>query len=173
MADQRVIVIVDALKGYLEEDNPLYCGDESRKIIPLIKNYVKREACPVLFICDSHSDNDPEFRLLGKHSMTGTKGAEIIPELEELGGISFEKETFSAWENPEFAQFMLEQVSPATTLIFMGVCTDICIFHNVAGAHFHGFEKLVVPSKCVSSFNQQNHEIALQWMNKQFGALIE
>lgn len=173
MVNNRVIIVVDMLRGFMEPKYPMYCGEESRKIIPIIKNYIKREDTINLFLCDNHEYDDPEFRLFGRHCVRGTMEAEIVPELSDITGVSFEKDTFSAWTNPEFTQAMITQVGTDATLIFMGVCTDTSVFHNVAGAYFHGFEKLVVPRSCVTSSNPQNHETALQWMKSQFGVLIE
>lgn len=169
----RAILVIDTNNGFLNSRYPLYCGDESRKIIPHIQKLIEREKCPVIFTSDAHEEYDPEFRLFGKHCVTGTTESDIVHELSNYkDSIVFDKEYYSPWTNPDFTRFMLEQIGINTTLYFTGVCTDICVFHTVAGAYFSGFEKLIIPESCVASFNNENHKIALEWMKNQFGALI-
>jgi nicotinamidase-related amidase len=35
----------------------------------------------VIFVCDSHIPNDPEFKQFGPHCVAGTREAEIVPGL--------------------------------------------------------------------------------------------
>ena len=38
-----VVLVIDMQRGFLEEGNPLYCGDDARKIIPQVKKLLDRE----------------------------------------------------------------------------------------------------------------------------------
>lgn len=36
---------------------------------------------PIFYCNDEHVENDPELRIWGPHSMKGTEGSQVIPEL--------------------------------------------------------------------------------------------
>ena len=40
----NAVLVVDMLRGFLEEGNPLYCGADSRKIIAHIERLLERES---------------------------------------------------------------------------------------------------------------------------------
>ena len=39
----NVVLVVDMLQGFLEPGHNLYCGDQSRRIIPHVKRLLERE----------------------------------------------------------------------------------------------------------------------------------
>jgi len=41
MAD--LVIVVDMQRGFLEEGNPLYCGDEARRIIPHVQRLLDEQ----------------------------------------------------------------------------------------------------------------------------------
>ena len=60
---------------------------ETRKTIPAIRSLIARARkarVPVFFIQDWHRVNDPEFSIWGEHTVEGTRGARIVPELKPL-----------------------------------------------------------------------------------------
>ncbi len=38
----NVVLVIDMLRGFLEEGSPLYCGDRARRIIPHVQGLLKR-----------------------------------------------------------------------------------------------------------------------------------
>jgi nicotinamidase/pyrazinamidase len=80
----NIILVVDMLKGFLEEGNPLYCGQTARDIIPNIKDLIEAEKNNVIniFVCDSHNPDDLEFKMFPPHCIKKSKEAEIISELD-------------------------------------------------------------------------------------------
>ncbi|MHC1578709.1 MAG: isochorismatase family protein, partial [Dehalococcoidia bacterium] len=59
----RVVIVVDMLRGFLEEGHPLYCGIEARSIIPNIQKLLERElkqGSKVFYLCDHHTPDDRE-----------------------------------------------------------------------------------------------------------------
>lgn len=62
------IIIADMLRGFLERGYPLYCGDEARKIIPQVVSLLKKNKDrPLIYICDSPTRDDPEFKMFPPH----------------------------------------------------------------------------------------------------------
>ncbi len=168
----RVILVVDMLRGFLEEGHPLFCGVRSRRIIPAIQRLLRTETdsgSAIIFVSDQHQAEDPEFERFPAHCVSGTPECEVIPELAEYAQTSISKQHFSAFSNTELDALLSEL--KATTLVICGVCTDICVLHTVAAAKDRGYE-VEVPADCVASFDDKNHAFALDHMEKVLGVKI-
>jgi nicotinamidase/pyrazinamidase len=168
----NVVIVIDLLRGFMEEGRPLYCGEKSRRIIPKISTLLERELAKgssVLFLCDSHDPDDLEFRMFPPHCVTGTEEAEIIPELRGYPGEVIPKNRFSCFYNTPLAE-RLAELKP-DKLIVCGVCTDICVMHTVCDARNRDYE-VEVPADCVASFNDEGHRFALGHMDKVLGAKL-
>ena len=168
----RVLLIVDMVRGLLEEDYPLYCSAVARRIIPAVAQLAQRERAagtPVLFACDCHTPGDPEFNQLPLHCLKGTPECEVLPELAAETDSRIEKTTFSAFSGTELASRLKEL--NADTLVICGVSTDISVMHTVADARKLGYE-VEVPVECVASFDQRNHLFALDHMERVLGARV-
>ncbi|MBU0986272.1 MAG: cysteine hydrolase, partial [Proteobacteria bacterium] len=86
---KKALIIVDMLNDFVDEKGVLYCGDTARLIIPFIQErlmaYRNRENL-VIYLQDSHDEDDKEFEKFPKHSVLGTWGSEVIPELSPQAG---------------------------------------------------------------------------------------
>jgi len=170
----NAVIVVDMQRGFLEEGNPLYCGDEARKIIPRVVELLHEEAdkdSVLFFTADTHDPDDREFELFPAHCVRGTVEAEIIPELAEFvaRGTVIHKRRYSAFFGTDLAQ-RLAELKP-DRLIVGGVCTDICVMHTVAGARNRDYAVEVVEA-AVTSFDPEAHQFALQHIEKILGAKI-
>ena len=61
----NVVLVVDMLRGFLEEGHNLYCGDSAREIIPNVKRTIEEQinlGSKIVYICDSHEPDDLEFQ---------------------------------------------------------------------------------------------------------------
>ncbi len=157
----NVVLVVDMLRGFCEEGNPLYIGESGRRIIPNILNLLEREAeagSKIIYICDNHDPDDLEFQLFPKHCVAGTSETEIIPELAAFPGDVVPKKRYSGFFGTDLEQ-RLERLSP-DKLIVCGVCTDICVLHTLGDARNRDYN-LEVPVDCVASFSEKNHTMAL------------
>ena len=168
----NAVLVVDMLRGFLEEGYPLYCGNRARRIIPPIQGLLKREldrGSRVFFLCDCHAVDDPEFKMFPPHCIEGTTEAEIIPELAQYQGEVIRKRRFSAFFDTPLEE-KLRALKPEK-LIVCGVCTDICVQHTVADARSRDYE-VEVPVDCVASFNDKAHHSTLEHMEKTLGAKL-
>ena len=166
------MIVIDMLRGFMEEGYPLYCGERARRTITRIAGLLERElekGSRILFLCDSHDPDDLEFRMFPPHCVTGTEEAEIIPELRSYAGEVIPKNRFSCFYNTPLADRLLD-LKPEK-LIVCGVCTDICVMHTVADARNRDY-KVEVPVDCVASFNEAGHRFALDHMDKVLGARL-
>jgi len=168
----NAVLVVDMLRGFLEEGYPLYCGARARRIIPNVQGLLEREIAQgskVFFICDHHDPDDPEFRMFPPHSIEGTVESEVIPELAKYPGEIIPKKRFSAFIGTPL-EAKLKEVSPDKVIV-CGVCTDICVCHTVYDVGSRDYQ-IEVPVDCVASFDEKAHHYALEHIEKVLGARL-
>lgn len=168
----NAVLVVDMLRGFLEEGHPLYCGARARRIIPAVQRLLEQElagGAVIFFLCDHHAPDDAEFKMFPPHCIEGTAEAEVIPELAGYQGEVIAKRRFSAFFDTPL-EVKLSQIKPEK-LIICGVCTDICVLHTVADARNRDWE-VEVPVNCVASFDEKAHHFALEHMEKILGAKL-
>ncbi len=168
----NAVIVIDMIRGFMEEGYPLFCGRRATRIITPIRRLLEEElsrGSKIFFLNDCHAPNDPEFRMFPPHAISGSVETEIIPELAGIPGEVIHKARFSIfWDTPLAEK--LKQLKPEK-LIFCGVCTDICVCHTVADALGHDYE-VEVPVDCVASFDEEAHRFALKHMDKVLGARL-
>ena len=94
----NAVLVIDMLRGFLEEGHPLYCGDKARHIVPSVQALLEQELARgsnVFFICDHHDPDDLEFTVFPAHCIAGTDEAEVIPELTQYEGEIIPKKRYS------------------------------------------------------------------------------
>ena len=168
----RAVLVVDMLRGFLEEGYPMYIGEKGRGIIPNIQRLLEQElvqGSKVFFIGDQHDPDDLEFKIFPPHSVAGTVEAEVIPELAKYPGEVIPKRRYSCFFDSQLEE-KLRQLKPEK-LIVCGVATNICVLYTVADARNRDYE-VEVPTDCVASFNEAAHRFALEHMEKVLGAKL-
>ena len=170
----NVVLVIDMVKGFLEPGHNLYCGDESREIIPKVHGLITQELAAgseIIFISDHHDPDDLEFQVFPVHCVKGTEEPNVIPELAEFvtGDNVIPKNRYSGFFNTTL-EARLAAVSPVK-IIICGVCTDICVLHTASDARNRDYA-VEVPSDCVASFNPDAHEWALSHLKNILGASV-
>jgi nicotinamidase-related amidase len=170
MAD--AVLVVDMLRGFLEEGNPLYCGAKARRIIPAVQQLLEEESqkgSKIFFVADCHALDDLEFKMFPPHCIAGSPEAEVIVELKRFAGKTISKQRYSAFFSTDLEK-ELQKLKP-DKIIVCGVCTDICVMHTVADARNRDYA-VEVPLNCVASFDNEAHKWALKHMQKVLGARL-
>jgi nicotinate phosphoribosyltransferase len=165
----RAVLVIDMLRGFLEEGYPLYLGPRARRIIPGVQALLEeeiRQGSEVFFLCDQHITDDPEFEMFPPHCVEGTVETEIIPELSRYQGEVIPKRYFSAFFNTPLGE-KLTGLKPER-LVVCGVFTDVCVMHTVADARDRGYP-VAVPVDCVASSDERSHHFALEHMKRVLG----
>ena len=168
----NVVLVVDMVVGFMEPGHNLYCGDESREIIPRVQALIEREQADggnVIFICDTHDPDDLEFQMFPVHCVRGTEEAEVITELRDYEGETIRKRRYSAFFETHLED-RLAELDPDKVIV-CGVCTDICVMHTAADARNRDYA-VDVPTDCVASFDPEAHRYALDHMEKILGAKL-
>jgi nicotinamidase/pyrazinamidase len=167
-----VVLVIDMQRGFLEEGNPLYCGDDARKIIPQVKKLLDRETArgsAVFFTADAHAPDDKEFEMWPPHCVKGSEEAEIIPELTPYPGKRIDSARYSAFYGTDLAE-QLAALRPDRIHV-CGVCTDICVLHTVADARCRDYD-VVVYTDCVATFDEEMHRFGLKHIDEILGAKL-
>jgi len=170
---RRTLLVIDMLRGFLEPDGALFCGEASRDIIPYVARRIRtfdRRGDAVLFVCDRHDAADPEFRLYPAHCVAGSWEADLVPELPVPDGATvLPKSTLDPFYKTRLDR-ALGEIRPDEVEV-VGVCTNICVLLTVIGLAVRAVPT-VVPRKGVATFDSGAHDDALEQMEKVFGAKL-
>lgn len=169
----KALFVIDMLKDFLDKDGALYCGNKSRKIIPFVKEKIDefhKNKDLVIFVCDSHQEDDLEFKMFPKHCIVGTEGAQIIDELlVKERDVIIKKTRYSAFYKTELDS-VLEKNS-ITEVYVAGICTSICVMDTVGALRNRDY-KVIVYKDGVADFDQKAHLFSLKRMKKIYGVEI-
>ncbi len=168
----NLVIVVDMLRGFLEEGHALCCGPAARAVIPCIQKLLRRETkqgSHIIYLADTHDLDDKEFQMFARHCVRGTGECEVIPELSKFPGEVIPKSRYSGFYGTVLDS-RLNELRP-DKIIVVGVCTDICVMHTVADARSRDYA-VEVPRDCVASFDPEAHAFALRHMEKVLGARI-
>ncbi|MEW6424333.1 MAG: isochorismatase family cysteine hydrolase [Bacillota bacterium] len=173
----KVLMVIDMLKDFIEPDGALTCGEAARRIVPFVVARVKEfsdQNLPVIFIMDAHDPEDLEFKRFPRHCVFGTPGAELIEELRVLVAeypfaIKVPKTRFSGFFRTNLGS-ILTDLEPAEVHV-VGVCTNICVLYTVEELANRDY-RTIVYANGVASFDQEAHRWALAQMKSVLGAEV-
>jgi nicotinamidase/pyrazinamidase len=168
----NAVLVVDMLRGFMEEGYPLSLGAGARGIIPKIQKLLEKELAggsKVFFICDNHDPDDLEFKMFPPHCIKGTKEAEVIPELSKYPGEIIPKKRYSGFYGTDL-DARIQEIKP-DKLIICGVLTNICVMHTTADARNRDYD-VEIPVDCVASPDEAAHRFALEHMDRVLGARL-
>jgi nicotinamidase/pyrazinamidase len=169
-ASGRALLVIDMLNDFLAGP---FAGPGADQLIAPVRSAVDRaRACsvPVIFICDAHLPDDPEFAVLPKHAMAGTHGAKIVDELApQAGDTIVTKRRYSGFFETELAEVL--HGMQVETVAYCGLQTDCCVMHTVADGFFRGF-KSVLLEDAVTARTEEGNRFALAAMRRLYGAQV-
>ncbi|MEW6201886.1 MAG: isochorismatase family cysteine hydrolase [bacterium] len=168
-----VLIVVDMLNDFVSENGALYVGDTVKKVIPQIQKKIakyRENNTPVIYICDWHEKDDPEFQMFPSHAVEDTWGAEIHKDLHPAANDTIvKKRRYSGFFGTELDSILKDL--GARKIELCGVCTNICIMFTAADARNREYE-VIIDRKCIDSFDHAAHEFALKEMERVLGAKI-
>ncbi len=170
----EALLIIDMINDFLHPKGALYCGEEVRQIISPLAKHLERfrqDGKPVIYLCDRHREDDPEFLAFPKHAVAGTWGAEVIEELiPKEGDFVVPKTRFSGFFRTNLEEILRDL--GVKRVVLTGVCTSICVMDTAADAFFRDFQITVI-SEAVGDFDQEMHRFALKRMERIYRAEIK
>jgi nicotinamidase/pyrazinamidase len=168
------LLILDMLNDFVLEGAPLEVPS-AREVVPNLKSEIaeaRKTGVPVIYICDSHDENDLEFERMGwpAHAVEGSEGAKVFDELKPLPEDTMvTKKRYSGFYGTSLETVLKEK--GITGLLVTGCVTNICILYTVADAVQRGY-KVKVLANCIAGLNREDHEFALKQMREVLGAEI-
>jgi nicotinamidase-related amidase len=145
----------------------------TRDIVPKIRARLqdaRAHETLVVFVCDSHTEDDEEFSVWPKHAVKGTYGAQIVSDLRPVGEEAVvEKARYSGFFGTNLDPILKE--AGVDTLLLTGCVTNICVLYTAADAAMRGY-KLIVPKDSVAGLAPEDHQFALNQMRDVMGAKI-
>lgn len=172
--NKKVLLVIDMLKDFIEPDGALTCGETARKIIPYVQKLItkiRNENGTIFYLTDAHEEDDLEFAIFPKHGVKGSRGAEIIDELDvkKDKDLIIEKTRYSGFYKTDLDK-KLSEITPDEVHV-VGVCTSICVMDTVSGLRDRDYN-VFVHRHGVADFDPEAHTFSLKRMEKVLGAKI-
>lgn len=161
--DRPVLLIIDMVKDNFDEAYPLPITQFAKEIIYPINRLIgdfREKQWPIVFSTDAFHREDFIFSgRMKPHSLSGTKGAEVIDELERKDeDLWLPKPRFSAFFATHLAQWLKERA--VTLCAVAGIATNFCVLTTAMDAICHDF-KAVLLEDCTAASSPEIHEQTL------------
>jgi nicotinamidase/pyrazinamidase len=167
------LLITDMLNDFVEEGGTLVVPD-ARRIIPFLKEILmdaRQQGVPVIFINDSHLEDDHEFRYWPAHAVTDTWGGEVIAELSPIPGEHIIlKRRYSAFF--ETGLDMLLRELGVQIIYLAGVMTNVCVYSTAMDASMRDYDVVVFKDAVASLSEETDHFIFQQLKDVLQAALL-
>jgi nicotinamidase-related amidase len=174
VSGKKALVVVDMLNDFVRPGAPLEVP-ETRAILPALRRRIRkarRDGELVVYVCDSHRKDDPEFARMGwpPHAVEGTPGAGVVASLApEPGDVVVEKRTYSGFHGTPL-HFVLRGHG-IRSLTLAGCVTNICILYTAADAAMRGYDA-TVDERFVAGLAPDAHAFALDQMERVLGVQV-
>lgn len=164
--NKPAIVVVDMLKDNIDVDSPYKIGEEGRRIITFIRKlleFARKNNMPVVFANDSYLPDDFLFEgRMKPHCIQGTRGAEVIDELQpQAGDIILPKRRMSAFFKTGLEDTL--RSCNVDTIVVCGISTTACVMTTAMDAFMNDFYVIVVEDCCAAP-RRPEHESAIKVM---------
>lgn len=164
---EEALLIIDMLNDFVEKGARLE-APASRTIIPNIQKRIKearQRGAIIIYVCDAHDPNDKEFTKWPAHAIVGTKGAEIIEELEPhlAEDLIVVKNRYSGFVETSLDRYL--KSSKIKRVYITGILTNICVFFTAAEASMKDYEVFIFADS-VAALSEKDHETALDQMER-------
>ncbi len=169
--NNTAILVVDMLNDFVT--GALKC-DRGLKIVPKTAQLLegaRKAGVPVIFCNDAHLKGiDHELKLWGDHAIAGTKGAEVIPELELCDkDYVVPKRRYSGFFHTDL-DLLLHELG-ADTVVMTGLHTHMCVRHTSADAYCLGYN-VVVASDATDAFTEEDYKSGIKYLKEVYGARV-
>jgi nicotinamidase-related amidase len=155
------IIVVDMLKDSFKKDTLI--KKEGVQIIPHIRRLLdhgRNREWPIIFACDSFLEGDFIFQgRMKPHSIRGTRGAEVIEDLNPLATDSIlHKRRFSAFFKTDLDQTL--RTRAVDTVVITGISTHVCVLMTALDALSHDFRSIIIED-CCAAHKKEVHQAVL------------
>lgn len=167
---KKVLVVVDMQNDFITGS---LGSEEAQAIVSKVREKLERFQGSVIFTRDTHTTeylSTQEGRNLPVvHCVKDTGGWQIEESLQPYANQPkakvFDKESFGSLELTNMIQEIQTQQGQIEEIVFVGLCTDICVISNamIVKAAFPEIP-ITVDSSCCAGVTKKSHENALEAM---------
>ncbi len=165
VADSALLVI-DMLNDFIEDEGSLVVPG-AKRIVPRIARIMseaRKQAVPVVYVTDSHREDDHEFRYWPAHAISDTWGGEVIDELKPLpGDYIVPKRRYSAFFGTDLDNYLREL--GIGKLYLTGVLTNICVYATALDASMRNY-RVAVFTDAVASLSEDTDRFVFQQLRE-------
>lgn len=167
----RAWIVVDMTHDFVAPDGALTCGEAGQQVVaPLIEHLARAQdqGDLIIFACDAHAPDDPEFALWPVHCVAGTQGAELYGDVrtfyEQHRGDRVRylpKTRYDAFFETPLAQWLADE--SIGEVVVAGVCTSICCYATASGAYYRRLS-VWYDAASMADLTQEAHGFAIRQM---------
>lgn len=156
------LLIIDMLNDFIEEGGSLVVPG-AKRIVPRIRQILeaaRQNDVPVIFITDSHREDDHEFKHWPPHAISDTWGGDVIEELKPLPGeYIIPKRRYSAFYGTDLDTYLRELGVEHVWLV--GVLSNICVYATALDASMRNY-RVTVFREAVASTSEETDRFIFQ-----------
>ena len=154
-------LVLDMIHDHLAPGGPVEVP-RARDIVPALSarlSEAREKGVPVIYVCDAHDDDDPDYDVWPLHAQKGTEGAAVWHELApQQGDRVVTKPTYSAFQRSELGP-LLEEIR-ADQLILTGCATELGIHATAVDALQRGYV-VTIPPDCQAGVSPLAEQVTL------------
>lgn len=170
-----LLCIIDWQKFFVDPKSPVFIPASEKVKVNLahLLNLFHEFNALIAATRHSNSDNSPNsfLRFYGRVLSRNSVWFDLSPPIAGLKSIKiFDKETYSAFENPAFADFLV--ANRIRIIVLAGVQTDKCILANSLNAFDKGYQIIVIEDACCARL-PEGHFFALSIIERSCGRVIK
>ena len=160
------LLVIDMLNDFIAEGGALLVPG-ARRIVPRIAEIIAEarvQGVPVIYVTDSHREDDHEFRHWPPHAVAGSWGAKVVEELEPApGDYVVPKRRYSAFFGTDLDNYLREM--GVRTLYLTGVLTNICVYATALDAAMRNYGVKVFKD-AVASLSEETDRFILRQLEE-------
>jgi len=159
----NALIIIDMLNDFVLDDAPLKVPGIENIIEPIYleASKARKDKQKVIYLCDEHDKDDPEFMYFPPHAVKGTYGADIINRLKpRQRDIIVKKKTYSGFYGTELLSIL--EKNDCSEIKICGCVLNICILFTAVDALMRGF-RVKILEKASASFSRSDHEYMIRY----------
>jgi nicotinamidase-related amidase len=167
----QALLVIDMLNDFLT--GSLKC-ERAFHIVPNIKtisSLFRDNGLPVIYCNDAHIKGvDKELALWGDHALKGTKGAEVIEDLEpQAEDYIVPKRRYSCFFATDLDMLLREL--DVGEVVLTGLHANLCLRHTAADAYFLGY-RITMLKDCTEALSQEDYRSGMEYIEKYYGARV-
>jgi len=169
--ERTAVIVVDMINEFLE-DGGLMVMASGRALYQPIQQLVDAAhlaGATVIWLRDEHESHNPELRKRILHCLPGSWGTQLVAALRpDPTDLILTKSSYNGFFRTPLHERLQER--GITTLIVVGVVTNICVRSTVHDAFFLGYD-VIVPEQGVAATSEREQASSLYDIDTHYGSV--